>query len=65
LIHETVDVTVHSEEVEFNEENVPPSENLLSSLTNRVMKKGRITGFFPQLYRWFELTCANAASVAE
>jgi len=50
LIHGTVDVTVHSDEVEFNEENVPPSENLLSSLTNRVMKRARITGFFPQLY---------------
>ncbi|MBI4703582.1 MAG: DEAD/DEAH box helicase family protein [Deltaproteobacteria bacterium] len=50
LIHGTVDVTVHSDEVEFNEENVPPSENLLSSLTNRVMKRARITGHFPQLY---------------
>jgi len=50
LIHGTVDVTVHSDEVEFNEENVPPVENLLSSLTNRVMKRARITGFFPQLY---------------
>ena len=50
LIHGTVDVTVHSDEVAFNEENVPPSENLLSSLTNRVMKRARITGYFPQLY---------------
>lgn len=50
LIHGTVDVTVHSDEVEFNEENVPPVENLLSSLTNRVMKRARITGYFPQLY---------------
>jgi hypothetical protein len=50
LIHGTVDVTVHSDEVEFNAENVPPSENLLSSLTNRVMKRARITGLFPQLY---------------
>jgi type III restriction enzyme len=50
LIHGTVDVTVHSDEVEFNEENVPPSENLLSSLTNRVMKRARVTGLFPQLY---------------
>lgn len=50
LIHGTVDVTVHSDEVEFNEENVPPVENLLSSLTNRVMKRARITGLFPQLY---------------
>jgi type III restriction enzyme len=50
LIHGTVDVTVHSDEVEFNAENVPPVENLLSSLTNRVMKRARITGLFPQLY---------------
>jgi type III restriction enzyme len=50
LIHGTVDVTVHSDEVEFNAENVPPVEDLLASLTNRVMKRARITGFFPQLY---------------
>jgi type III restriction enzyme len=50
LVFGTLDVTVHSDEVEFNEDNVPPSENLLSSLTNRVMKRARITGYFPQLY---------------
>ena len=50
LIFGTLDVTVHSDEVEFNEDNVPPVENLLSSLTNRVMKRARITGYFPQLY---------------
>lgn len=43
LEHGTVGVTVHSDEVEFNEENVPPIENLLSALTNRVIRKARIT----------------------
>jgi hypothetical protein len=50
LIHGTVDIMVHSDEVEFNEENVPSSENLLSSLTNRVMRRARVTGLFAQLY---------------
>jgi type III restriction enzyme len=50
LVHGTVDVTVHSDEVEFNEENVPAIENLLSSLTNRIMRRARITGAFPALY---------------
>jgi type III restriction enzyme len=50
LIHGTVDVTVHSDEVVFDSENVPPVESLLASLTNRVMRRARITGFFPQLY---------------
>lgn len=43
LEHGTVGVTVHSDEVEFNEENVPPIENLLSALTNRIIRKARIT----------------------
>ncbi|RMG23053.1 MAG: hypothetical protein D6724_09180 [Armatimonadetes bacterium] len=43
LEHGIVGVTVHSDEVEFNEENVPPIENLLSALTNRVIRKARIT----------------------
>ena len=43
LEHGTVGVTVHSDEVEFNEENVPAIENLLSALTNRVIRKARIT----------------------
>ncbi|MFA6109172.1 MAG: DEAD/DEAH box helicase family protein [Candidatus Latescibacterota bacterium] len=50
LIHGTVDVTVHSDEIEFNDENVPPPESLLASLTNRVMRRARVTGVFPQLY---------------
>ena len=43
LEHATVGVTVHSDEVEFNEDNVPPTENLLSALTNRVIRKARVT----------------------
>ncbi|MDA8408866.1 MAG: DEAD/DEAH box helicase family protein [Treponema sp.] len=50
LIHGTVDISVHSDEVEFNEENVPSSENLLASLTNRVMRRARVTGLFARLY---------------
>lgn len=50
LVHGTIDVTVHSDEVTFNEDNVPLTENLLSSLTNRVMRRARITGAFPALY---------------
>ena len=43
LEHATVGVTVHSDEVEFNEENIPSIENLLSALTNRVIRKARVT----------------------
>lgn len=43
LVHGTVDVKVGSAEVEFNAENVPPVENLLSSLTNRVLRHGKLT----------------------
>lgn len=50
LVHGTVDVRVHSDEVEFNEDNVPAIEGLLSSLTNRVMKRARVTGVFAQLF---------------
>lgn len=50
LVHGTVDVTVHSDEVTFNDENVPAVENLLSSLANRIMRRARITGAFPVLY---------------
>lgn len=50
LEHGTVGVTVHSDEVEFNEDNVPVIENLLSSLTNRVMKKARVASGFPVLF---------------
>lgn len=50
LVHGTVNVKVASDEIEFNAENVPPIENLLSSLTNRVEKKARLTGRFVELY---------------
>ncbi|MCA9630252.1 MAG: hypothetical protein KC766_21425, partial [Myxococcales bacterium] len=50
LEHGTVGVTVHSDEVEFNDDNVPAIENLLSSLTKRVMHKARITTGFPTLF---------------
>lgn len=36
LAHRTVDVTVRYDEVAFNDENVRPVENLLSSVTNRI-----------------------------
>lgn len=50
LVHGTVDVRVHSDEVEFTDDNVPAIEGLLASLTNRVMKRARVTGVFPQLF---------------
>lgn len=50
LIHGIVNVKVASDEIEFNEENVPPVENLLSSLTSRVEKKAKLTGQFAVLY---------------
>lgn len=50
LMHGIVDVKVGSDEIEFNAENVPPIENLLSSLTQRVEKKAKLTGSFAQLY---------------
>ena len=50
LVHGIVNVTVASDEIEFNAENVPPIENLLSSLTNRVEKKAKLTGCFAELY---------------
>lgn len=50
LVHGTVGVTVGSGEVKFDDENLPPAENLMSSLTNRVMKRAGLTGCFPILY---------------
>lgn len=50
LVHGIVNVKVASDEIEFNAENVPPIENLLSSLTNRVEKKAKLTGQFAELY---------------
>jgi type III restriction enzyme len=50
LVHGTVDVKVGSDEVEFNADNLPPVENLLSSLTNRVEKRARLPGRFAELY---------------
>lgn len=50
LVHGTVNVKVASDEIEFNAENVPPIENLLSSLTNRVEKKAKLPGRFAELY---------------
>lgn len=50
LVHGIVDVKVGSDEIEFNAENVPPIENLLSSLTTRVEKKAKLTGRFADLY---------------
>lgn len=50
LMHGIIDVKVGSDEVEFNAENVPPVENLLSSLTSRVERHARLTGQFSELY---------------
>jgi type III restriction enzyme len=50
LVHGTVDVKVGSDEVEFNADNLPPVENLLSSLTNRVEKRARLPGRFAEVY---------------
>lgn len=50
LVHGIVNVKVASDEIAFNEENVPPIENLLSSLTSRVEKKAKLTGKFAELY---------------
>ncbi|OGW33249.1 MAG: hypothetical protein A2X58_10935 [Nitrospirae bacterium GWC2_56_14] len=50
LVHGIVNIKVASDEIEFNAENVPPIENLLSSLTNRVEKKSKLTGRFAELY---------------
>ncbi len=50
LVHGTVDVKVGSDEVVFNADNLPPVENLLSSLTNRVEKRARLPGRFAELY---------------
>ncbi len=50
LVHGTVDVTVGSDEIEFNDGNLPPVENLLSSLTGRVEKRARLPGHFAEIY---------------
>ena len=50
LVHGIIDVKVGSDEVEFNEENVPPIENLLSSLTGRVERHAKLAAQFPVLY---------------
>ena len=50
LVHGTVDVKVGSDEVEFNDDNLPPVENLLSSLTGRVEKRARLPGRFAEIY---------------
>jgi type III restriction enzyme len=50
LLHGIIDIKVGSDEVEFNAENVPPIENLLSSLTGRVERHARLTGQFDVLY---------------
>lgn len=50
LPHGIIDIKVGSDEVEFNAENVPPIENLLSSLTGRIERHARLTGQFAVLY---------------
>lgn len=50
LLHGIIDIKVGSDEVEFNEENVPPIENLLSSLTGRVERHAKLSGQFSVLY---------------
>jgi len=50
LMHGIIDVKVGSDEVVFNAQNVPPIENLLSSLTSRVERHARLTGQFSELY---------------
>jgi type III restriction enzyme len=50
LVHGIVDVKVGSDEVEFNEDNLPPVENLLSSLTGRVEKRAKLPGRFAEIY---------------
>lgn len=50
LVHGTVDVKVGSDELEFNADNLPPAENLLSSLTNRVEKRAKLPGRFAEIY---------------
>jgi len=50
LVHGTVDVKVGSDEIAFNADNLPPVENLLSSLANRVEKRARLPGRFAEIY---------------
>lgn len=50
LVHGIVDVKVGSDEIEFNAENIPPVENLLSALTGRVERAAKLPGHFAVLY---------------
>jgi type III restriction enzyme len=50
LLHGTVDVKVHEAEVSFEAADVPPIQNVLASLTNRVMRRARLTDGFRTLY---------------
>jgi len=50
LVHGIVDIKVGSDEIEFNAENVPPVENLLSALTRRVERAAKLPGHFAVLY---------------
>ncbi len=50
LLHGIIDIKVASDEIEFNAENVPPVENLLSALTGRVERHAKLTGQFSALY---------------
>lgn len=64
LVHGTVDVKVGSDEVAFNDNNLPPVENLLSSLTGRVEKRARLPGRFADIYpkvqEYVRLRCFDA-----
>lgn len=46
LVHGIIDVKVGSDEIEFNADNVPPIENLLSSLAGRVERHAKLAGQF-------------------
>ncbi len=50
LVHGTIDVKVGADEIEFNADNVPPIENLLSSLAGRVERHAKLAGQFSVLY---------------
>lgn len=50
LLHGIIDIKVGSDEVAFNADNVPPIENLLSSLTGRIERAAKLTGQFSVLY---------------
>ncbi|OGG45155.1 MAG: hypothetical protein A3F84_11875 [Candidatus Handelsmanbacteria bacterium RIFCSPLOWO2_12_FULL_64_10] len=51
LVHGIIDVKVGSDEIEFNADNVPPIENVLSSLSGRVERHAKLAaGQFSILY---------------